>query len=322
MEFLRAVPLGIRTFAGVRSGDAIVTAWLGADEAARLRTLGGPREAALRFARAGDTAAAGEPMAYARAALASARLSPRALLLARSLHHAAEAYLHYRERRHDDAVREVEAALVCNDAASDEHGYPGAEARRLHLAHVMVRVLRVRGDDPLAVLKAMSRLWRYAEGGEARWPLSPLARPAVPVDPRMAAITLNEIVTEAAVLMAGDPSLAGDALAVLRPHLHAPADAADPFAYPRAWLRLKTLRHAGKVEPFLAAAAEFLATADGPRPLLWLDALADAHHVCAATGGGAGRTAAERIARAAAGAPGDVPASLRIGAEEPAAAAA
>jgi hypothetical protein len=318
-ELLRAVPLGTRTFAGVRRGDALVAAWLGAEEAARLGALGGPREAALRFARSGDMAAAEHAMGYARAGLGSRALSPGAMLLARSLHHAAEAYLHYRNGFHDDAVREVEAALACNDTASDEHRYPGAEARRLHLAHVMVRVLRVRGDDPLAVVETVSRLWRYVEGGEACWPLAPLARPPVPVDPRMAAITLNEIVTEAAVLMGEHRELAGDALAVLRPHLTVPADGGeDVAAYPRAWLRLKALRHGGAAEPFLSAAAEFLAEVDGPRPLLWFSALADAHHVCVAMGSRAARAAAERIARAAEGVPGDVPACLRIAAGEPA----
>lgn len=318
-ELLRAVPLGTRTFAGVQRGDALVAAWLGAEEAARLQALGGPREAALRFARAGDMAGAEHAMGYARAGLGSRALSPRAMLLARSLHHAAEAYLHYRNGLHADAVREVAVALACNDTASDEHRYPGAEARRLHLAHVIVRVLRVRGDDPAEVATTVSRLWRYTEGGEACWPLAPLARAPVPVDPRMAAITLNEMVTEVAVLIAEHPEAADEALAALRPHLDACADGAgDAAAYPRAWLRLSALRHRGEIEPFLAAAAEFLATVDGPRPLLWFSALADAHQVCAAMGGRAARAAAERIARAAEAVPGDVPACLRIAAGEPA----
>jgi hypothetical protein len=89
-------------------------------------------------------------------------------------------------------------------------------------------------------------------------------------------------------------------------------------AYPRAWLRLKALRQGDDPEPFLSAAAEFLAEVDGPRPLLWFSALADAHHVCAAMDGRATRAAAERIARAAEGVPGDVPACLRIAPAEPA----
>jgi hypothetical protein len=301
----------------VQRGDDVVSAWLGAGEAALLRALGGAREGALRLARQGDLAGAEEAIAYARAALSRTRLSPRATLLARSLHHAAEAYLRYRNGLHAEALRELDAALACTNAASDEHGFPAAEARRLHLAHVRVRVQRVRGDDPVRVVETVSRLWRYVEGAAECWPFAPLARPAVPIVPRMAAITLNEIVTEAAVMIAERPATAGDALAVLRPHLAVPVQAADAFAYPRAWLRVKALRHAGASGPLLEAAAEFLATVDGPRPLLWLSALADARHVAGTLGGRAARGAEKRIARAVEGLPGDVPACLRVAAATP-----
>jgi len=76
-DFMRRIPLGTHTFSGVQRTDDVVAGWLGAAEAAALRALGGPREAALRLARQGDLAAAREPMAYARGAPARPALSAR-----------------------------------------------------------------------------------------------------------------------------------------------------------------------------------------------------------------------------------------------------
>ncbi|HEX8391391.1 MAG TPA: hypothetical protein VF665_03450 [Longimicrobium sp.] len=294
-EYLRGGTLVADTTAGIPNAERAVVEWLGEGDSAALRGVSFPRETALRHARARELNAAGEWLAKARAALAAADLSARGRMLGSTMHHAGEAYLAYCHAAWDEALRELDVAIDYANRASDEHGFPNAEGRRLHLSHIHLRARVASRLDPMGALRTAAALWDYIEGDARAWPLAPLRTPAPPLPPRLLAITLNEIVTELALLLAREPQLNGALVQRLDHRLAAP-EGADPFAWCRGWLRMRAALHGADEEPFLRESADFLARVDGPRPLLWFAALRDAHDFCAALPDSRGAGAAARIA--------------------------
>lgn len=295
-EYLRGGTLVQDTTAGIPSAEQAVIAWLDAEDSAGLRAVSYTRETALRHARARDLDAAGEWLAQAREALAAAELSPRGRMLAETMHHAGEAYLAYCLGRWDTALDELNVALDVANRLSEEHGFPNTEGRRVHLSHIHLRARVASGVDAGEALRTAAALWNYLEGDADAWPLARLGRPAPPLVPRLRAISLNEIVTELALLLAREPDLGGPAVELLAPRLAWPEAGEDPFIYCRRWLRMRAALHAGDEAAFLRAAAEFLERVDGPRPLLWFAALRDAHGFCARLADGRGAQAAAEIA--------------------------
>ncbi|MBB4637354.1 hypothetical protein [Longimicrobium terrae] len=271
-------------------------AWLGAEDSAGLRAVSYTRETALRHARARDLDAAGEWLVQAREALAAAELSPRGRMLAETMHHAGEAYLAYCHGQWDAALRELDVALDVANRVSEEHGFPNAEGRRVHLSHIHLRARVASGVDAEGALRTAAALWNYLEGDADAWPLAQLGRPAPPLIPRLRALSLNEIVTELALLLAREPDMGGPAVELLAPHLAWPETEEDPFVYCRRWLQMRTALHAGDEAAFIRTASEFLERVDGPRPLLWFAALRDAHGFCAGLSDGRGAAAAAEIA--------------------------
>jgi hypothetical protein len=295
-EYLRGGTLVQDTTAGIPSAEKAVIEWLGAEDSAGLRAVSYTRETALRHARARDLNAAGEWLAQARGALSAAELSPRGRMLAETMHHAGEAYLAYCHGRWDTALRELNVALDVANRISEEHGFPNAEGRRVHLSHIHLRARVASGVDAEGALRTAAALWDYLEGDADAWPLAPLGRPAPPLAPRLRAVSLNEIVTELALLLAREPELGSPTVERLAPHLTWLEEGEDPFVYCRGWLRMRAALHAGDEEPFIRAASAFLARVDGPRPLLWFAALRDAYGFCAGLSDGRGAAAAAEIA--------------------------
>lgn len=293
-EYLRAGTLVRDTTAGLPSPEQAVVAWLSAEDSAGLRGVSYTRETALRHARGRDLAAAAEWMAQARAALAAAELSPRGRLLAETMHHSGEAYLAYCHAEWEATFRELDVAMEYVNRASEEHGFPNSEGRRVHLSHIHLRACVASGLDPAGAVRTAAALWNYLEGDAEAWPLAPLRKPAQPLMPRLRAISLNEIVTELALLLAREPEWSGEAMELLAPRLASPGDD-DPFAYCRGWLRMRAALHDGNEDDVIRHAAAFLARVDGPRPLLWFAALRDAHGFCAALSDERGARAAAEI---------------------------
>lgn len=250
------------------------------------------REEGLRASRGGDPVQAAERIAEARRLLDDAVLTPSAGLLAESLYSSAAAYLHYRQGDLAEARRGLDEAIALSNALWDEHGFRGAEARRLHLAHLIVRVEARLGGDPWAVVQTVCRLWDYLEGNTAAWPFAPYTRTGAEVNLRMAVLMLNEIVTEFAVLLAEHPELETAALDLLHREQCArhPADP-YPFWYARAWLTARQALHGDDPEAALHAAGRFLSVVDGPRPLLWQSVVRDTVRLCRTLPGVAGRAA-------------------------------
>lgn len=296
-EYVRTVQVGHASFAGVETIGRMVDGWLPPADREPFHALGVPREEALRASRGGDAPRARALMDTAERQLASATLSPGTRLLADSLHAAAEAYLCYRAGEHDRARAGLEAALASTNALHDRFGFAGAEGRRLHLAHLLARVEIRRGADPLEVARTVCRLWDYVEGNEAAWPFAPYARPGAQVSPRMAALSLNEIVTELALLLAADPSLDARALELLaREQRFRSRVVPYPYLYARAWLTMKAAIGEGAPAKALHAAGRFLGVVDGPRPLLWYAAVRDAHRFLRTLPGAASAGAADVLA--------------------------
>lgn len=295
-EYLRGGTLAQDTAAGIPSVEPEVVEWLGAEDAAQLRAVSYPRETALRHARARDLNAADEWLAQARDALAAAEFSPRVRVLAEAMYHAGEAYLAYCHGQWDAALRELDAAVDGANRVGEEHGFPNAEGRRVRFSHAHLRARIASGVDAEGAVRTAAALWNYLEGDADAWPLAPLGKPAPPLPLRVRAVSLNEIVTELALLLAGEPKLGGVAVELLAPRLAWPEEKEDPFVYCRGWLRMRAALHAGDEEAFIRDASAFLARVDGPRPLLWFAALHDAHGFCAGLSDGRGAVAAARIA--------------------------
>ncbi|HEX8395661.1 MAG TPA: hypothetical protein VF665_25135, partial [Longimicrobium sp.] len=178
------------------------------------------------------------------------------------------------------------------NALHDDHGFAGAEARRLHLAHLVVRVEARRATAPQRVLATVCRLWDYVEGNAAAWPWAPYAMPGATVAPRLAALSLNEIVTELALLLAEHPELEAGALDLLaREQTARDRTVPYPYLYARAWLTLRQRLAAGEPHAAIHAAGRFLGVVDGPRPLLWYSALRDTVRFCRALSGTPARAA-------------------------------
>lgn len=311
-EVLRHVPLGQASFAGVETIASMVNAWLPPEDLAAFHALSTPREDGLRASRQGDALRAEARMEDAEAMIAGAALSPQGTLLAESMHDSARAYLLYRAGDYTAARAHLDAALASTNALHDEHGFPGAEARRLHLAHLVVRVETCRGADRGWIVETVCRLWDYVEGNAEAWPFAPCARPGAEISPRMAALSLNEIVTELALLVAAEPELEAGTLELLaRGQRTRSRIVPYPFLYARAWHTMKSALHAGDPAKALHAAGRFLGVVDGPRPLLWYAAVRDAHHLCLTLPLPSARDAAATLAT---GAPplATLPDSLRI----------
>lgn len=304
--------LGHTSFADVPSVAEIVDEMLSSADVEAFGAVSIPREEGLRASRGGDQAQAAARIGDARRILDDAVLTPSARLLAESLHSSAVAYLRYREGDQAEARRHLDDSIALSNALWDEHGFRGAEARRLHLAHLIVRVEARGGVDPWEVVQTVCRLWDYLEGNTATWPFAPYARSGAEVNLLMAALMLNEIVTELAVLLAEHPELETAALDLLQREQCARHPAGPyPFSYARAWLTARQALQGEDPAAALEEAGHFLGVVDGPRPLLWQSVVRDTVRLCRTLPGTAGR-AAEILA---AGALPDhtVPDCLRIG---------
>ncbi|MBB4634841.1 hypothetical protein [Longimicrobium terrae] len=303
--------LGHTSFADVPDVSEMVNAMLSPADAEAFGAVSISREDGLRASRGGDQAKAAERIGEARRLLDGADLTPSARLLAESLYSSAAAYVRYRQGDLAGARRDLDEAIASSNALWDEHGFRGAEARRLHLAHLIVRVEARLGGDPWDVVQTVCRLWDYLEGNTAAWPFAPYARAGAEVNRRMAMLMLNEIVTEFAVLLAEHPEVETAALDLLHREQRArhPADP-YPFSYARAWLTARQALHGDDPAAALQKAGPFLGVVDGPRPLLWQSVVRDTVRLCRTLPGAAGR-AAETLA---AGALADhtVPDCLRI----------
>jgi len=128
------------------------------------------RERALASARQGDLAEAAVQLRQAAALCEDGGLSDHGRIAGLAFQRAAEAFISYRRRRHDEALRGLEDAIIMCDHLTDVFG-DAIEFRRIHFARNALRVLCHSAPSERVVADTIDLLY-YTAGDEARWPLA------------------------------------------------------------------------------------------------------------------------------------------------------
>lgn len=127
------------------------------------------RHRALARARQGDLVEAAVQLRHAAALLEDGGLSDHGRIAGLAFQRAAEAYISYRRRRHEDAVHGLQDAIIMCDHLANAFG-DAMEFRRIHYARNLLRISCLTAPSERVVADTVDLLY-YIAGDEARWPL-------------------------------------------------------------------------------------------------------------------------------------------------------